>query len=72
MTSCKCSEIFDRMKARQEECARRMMQSDIGRHLLGADRELLLAARALIDAKVKWLESLKHAPAESGPPEEPN
>jgi hypothetical protein len=64
--------MWEKMRARREECARRMMQSDLGSHLLGADKELLLAARALIDAKVKWLDSLKHAPAESAPPEESN
>lgn len=46
------------------------MQTDLGRHLLAADREILLAARAVIDAKVKWLDSLKHPPAQESPTEE--
>jgi hypothetical protein len=70
MTCGKCSEFMDRMRAKCEKRARQMMQSDIGRHLLGADREILLAAKAMIDAKVKWLDSLQHTPAESAPTEE--
>jgi hypothetical protein len=64
--------MWEKMKARREACAREMMKSEIGRHLLGAKKEMLLATRAVIDAKVKWLESLDQTPAEPCPPEEPN
>jgi hypothetical protein len=62
--------MMDKMRENCEKSARRIMQTDLGRHLLAADREILLAARAVIDAKVKWLDSLKHPPAQESPTEE--
>jgi hypothetical protein len=70
MTCSKCSEMVDKLRERCEAKVRQMMGSEIGRHLLGAERELLLAAKSCLDAKVKWLDSLQQTPAESTPHEE--
>lgn len=45
--------------------------SEAARHLLDAEKELLLAARAVIDGKIRWIESLKQPKAATEAKEEP-
>ncbi|MGD8238361.1 MAG: hypothetical protein PVH68_07415 [Armatimonadota bacterium] len=40
------------------DCIRDFLRSPVGRHLLNARRELLLAARACVDTKIERVEKL--------------
>lgn len=45
----------------------RIASNEAARHLLDADRELLLAVRSCIDGKVNWIDSIKAARRECKP-----
>ncbi|MCX7598394.1 MAG: hypothetical protein N2512_05945 [Armatimonadetes bacterium] len=59
--------LADVARVAGEKLRKRLADSEVARHLLAADRELLLAVRAVIDGKVKWIESLTQvsSPAET-------
>jgi hypothetical protein len=45
--------------------------NEAARHLLDAEKELLLAVRAMVDGKIRWIESLKQPAAGAGANEQP-
>ena len=53
------AEIARAFRRKLREC---VSASEPLKHLANAEREVLLAARALLDAKIRWLEKLQEPP----------
>lgn len=49
-------------RAAEEKLRNRLAANEVAKHLLAADKEVLLAVRAMIDGKIKWIESLTQVP----------